>query len=146
MRPYPPRMWRDPDVVRSGSQWGWGFNTLRGGIDPGDLRFRLWDVGVVEIWKDFKSGDETQSCPGVAGPRHYPGKQLSPRAGSMSPSYLATSQLGWGLHTLRGGIDPGDRHIAISVSGLLELWRCVGTYHPGMKLYPPWVRRDLDVA
>ena len=32
---------------------GWGFHTLRGGIDPGDLRFRLRVVGVVEIWKDF---------------------------------------------------------------------------------------------
>ena len=53
MRPYPPRMWRDLDVVRSGSQRGWGFHTLRSGIDPGDLRFRLRDVGVVEIWKDF---------------------------------------------------------------------------------------------
>ena len=35
------------------TQWGWGFHTLRGGIDPGDLRFRPRVVGVVEIWKDF---------------------------------------------------------------------------------------------
>ena len=30
-----------------------GFHTLRGGIDPGDLRFRPRLVGVVEIWTDF---------------------------------------------------------------------------------------------
>ena len=35
------------------SQWGWGFYTLRGAIDPGDLRFRLRVVGFIEIWKDF---------------------------------------------------------------------------------------------
>ena len=35
------------------SQLGWGFRTLRGGIDPGDLRFRPRVVGDVEIWEDF---------------------------------------------------------------------------------------------
>ena len=35
------------------SHWGWGFHTVRGGIDAGDLRFRPWVVGIVEIWKDF---------------------------------------------------------------------------------------------
>ena len=28
------------------------FHTLRGGIDPGDLRFRPRVVGVVEIFRD----------------------------------------------------------------------------------------------
>ena len=32
---------------------GLGFHTLRGGIDPGDLRFRPRFVGDVETWKDF---------------------------------------------------------------------------------------------
>ena len=33
---------------------GLGFcHNLRGGIDPGDLRFRLRFVEFVEIWKDF---------------------------------------------------------------------------------------------
>ena len=31
---------------------GWRFHTLRGGIDPGDLRFRPRVVGVVEIFRD----------------------------------------------------------------------------------------------
>ena len=35
------------------TQWGWGFHTLRGGIDPDDLCFRPRNVGVVEIWKVF---------------------------------------------------------------------------------------------
>ena len=35
------------------TQWGWRFQTLRGGIDPGDLRFRPQVVGVVDTWKDF---------------------------------------------------------------------------------------------
>ena len=35
------------------TQWGWGFHTLRGGIDPENLRLRPRVVGVVEIWNDF---------------------------------------------------------------------------------------------
>ena len=35
------------------SQWGWGSRIVRGGVDPGDLRFRRKVVGVVEKWKDF---------------------------------------------------------------------------------------------
>ena len=72
------------------SQVGWGFHTLRGGIDPGDLRFRPRVVGVVEMWKDFQYEDETLSYPGVAGPRRCPERQLSPRAGSRSPSQSAS--------------------------------------------------------
>ena len=29
-----------------------------GGIDPGDLCFRLRVVGVVEVWREFSSGDK----------------------------------------------------------------------------------------
>ena len=32
---------------------GWGFHTVRGGFDPGELRFRPRVVGVVEILKDL---------------------------------------------------------------------------------------------
>ena len=35
------------------SELGWGFHTLRGGIDPGDLRLRPRVVGVVEIRNSF---------------------------------------------------------------------------------------------
>ena len=32
---------------------GCGFRTVWGGFDPGDHRFRLEVVGVVDIWRDF---------------------------------------------------------------------------------------------
>ena len=105
------------------SQVGWGFHTLRGGIDPGDLRFRPRVVGVVEMWKDFQYEDETLSYPGVAGPRRCPERQLSPRAGAMSLSQSATSQLGWGFHTLRGGINPGDLRFRPRVVGVVDIWK-----------------------
>ena len=31
------------------SQWGWGFDTLRGGIDPGSHRLRPRVVGFVHV-------------------------------------------------------------------------------------------------
>ena len=91
------------------SQLGWGFHTFRGGIDPGDNRFRPRVVGVVEVWRDSSSGDGNLSCLGAAGPLRWPEGQLSPRAGSMSASESAITQWGWGLQSLRGGIDPGDQ-------------------------------------
>ena len=102
MGTYPPQVWRDRAVVLRGNsrralaprtpgnqqslRGGWGFHTLLGGIDPGDLRFRPRVVGVIEIWKYFESGDEKLSSPGVAGPRRCPERQLSLRTGSMSLS------------------------------------------------------------
>ena len=77
-------------------------------IDPGDLCFRPWVGGIVEIWRDFSSRDKTLPSPGAAGPRRWPEGQLSPRAGSMSLSHSATSLWGWGFHTFRGGIDVFD--------------------------------------
>ena len=32
---------------------GWGFHTVRGGIDPGNHRFCPRFVGVVDVSKDF---------------------------------------------------------------------------------------------
>ena len=90
------------------SQWGSSFHTVRGGIDPGDLRFRPRAVGVVRTWKYVWSGDGKLSSPGAAGHRRWPKGNVSPRAGSMSPSQSATSQWGSSFHTVRGGIDPGD--------------------------------------
>ena len=31
------------------SDLGWGIHTVRGGIDPGNLRFRFRFVGVVDV-------------------------------------------------------------------------------------------------
>ena len=80
---------------------------MGGGIDPGDLCFCPRVVGVVEMRREFSSGDNTLSSLGAAGPRRCPERQLSPRAASTSLSQSATTQLGWSFHTLRGGIDPG---------------------------------------
>ena len=30
-------------------RWGWDFHTVRGGINPGDIRVRLRVVGVVDV-------------------------------------------------------------------------------------------------
>ena len=35
------------------SKWGWGFHTVRSGIDQEDLRFCPRVVGFVDVWKDF---------------------------------------------------------------------------------------------
>ena len=71
-----------------------GFHTVWGGIDPWYHRLDSRVGGVVHVRKYFKSGGETISFPGGAGPRHCPERQLSPHAGSMSLSQSATSQMG----------------------------------------------------
>ena len=47
------------------------FHTVRGGINPGDLRFRPQDVGIFGMVNDVSSGDEGISCPGATGPRSW---------------------------------------------------------------------------
>ena len=114
-----------------------------GGIDPGDLCFRPRVVGFVEIWRDFSSGDEKLSSPGATGPRRCPERQLSPRAGSMSPGQSAISQWGWGFHSRRGGIDPGDLCFHQRVVGVEEILR---DFSSGEQKLPIRVRRDLNVG
>ena len=103
------------------NQWGRGFYTLQGGVDLGDLRFRPRVVGVVEMWKDFYSGNDIPSSPAAAEPRRYPDGQLSPRACSMSLSQSATSLLCWGFHTLRGGFGSGDLRFRPRIFGVV-IW------------------------
>ena len=74
------------------------------------------------------------------GPRGNSGSALAPC--HMSPSQSAITQWGWGLHTLRGGIDPRDLHLRSRVVGVVE--RRVSD--PGMGSYPPQVRWDLGVG
>ena len=105
------------------TQLGWGFYTARGGINPGDLLFRPQVVVFVDIWRVFSSRDKTLSSPGAAGPRRWPEGQLSQRAGSMSLIQSATRQSGWGFHTLRGGIDPGDLCFRPQVVGIVDTWK-----------------------
>ena len=68
---YPPRAAvaiRTPGWGSASSQWGWGFHTMRCGIDPGDHHFCRRVVGVIHAWKDSCCGDGTLSSPGRAGP------------------------------------------------------------------------------
>ena len=87
---------------------GLGFPHPAGRYRPGGSAFSSvasWSCGDME---GILSGDGKLSSPGVARPRCWPEGQLSLREGSMSPSQSAVTQWGWGFHTLRSGIDPGD--------------------------------------
>ena len=77
----------------------------------GGFLIRGWEI-ILPGWK--------LSSPGLAGPRRYLEGQLSPRAGSMSPSQSAITQWGWGFHTVRGDIGPTDLCFRRN-GGLLEL-------------------------
>ena len=61
--------------------------------------------------------------PGAAGPRRWSEGQLSPRSGSTNLSQSAASQWGWGFHTVRGGIDPGDHRFRPRIVGVIEVWK-----------------------
>ena len=74
----------------------------------------------MEMFKICRLG--ALSSPGVAGPRRCAERQLAPRAGSMSPNQSEITQWGWGFHTLRGGIDPGDLRFRPQVVGVVEMW------------------------
>ena len=80
---------------------------MRGGIDPGEHRFRPRVVGVVYAWRIPNPGMGFHPRRVRRGPRRCPEGRLSQRAGSMSPSQSTTSGWGWGFHTVRGGTDPG---------------------------------------
>ena len=47
MRHYPPR------VALALRTPGWGFHTVRSGVDPGELRLRPQVFGVLYVRKDF---------------------------------------------------------------------------------------------
>ena len=85
---------------------GVGVSTPCGPVVPGDTRFRTRFVGIVDAWNAFYSGDGTVSSPIVAG--------------FTNPRQSTVSQLGWGLHTVRGGIDPGDLRFRPRVVAVVE--------------------------
>ena len=108
------------------SRWGWDFHTAPGGIDPGDRRFRPWFIGVVDLWKDLRSGDGILSSLGGAG--------------SISPSQSAIGQWGRDFHSVQGGIAPGEPPYSSRVVGITDMYGNI--YDPGMGPYPPRVRRS----
>ena len=94
MGPYPPRgalaLYSSTSQSAIG-QWGWGFDAVRGGFDPGDHRFRIYEPGMAPY------------RPRVA------------LALSSSPSKSAIGRCSWGFHTVRSGVDK------VFVTGLSEL-------------------------
>ena len=62
------------------------FPHLAGQNRPGGIHFCPRVVGVVDTWKHIWSGDGTLTSPGATGPRRSPGRQFSPRAGSIQPT------------------------------------------------------------
>ena len=90
MGPYPPRvalaLFLSPRQSAIG-RWDWGFHTVRGGVNPGDHRFRPGVVGVVDVMERFLnlgSGPILPGCDGIvrfsrgatsaarAAPTHWP--------------------------------------------------------------------------
>ena len=101
----------------------WGFHTVRGRgrryINPGDVCFRPRVVGVVDVWNEFRPGDGTLPSPSAAGLRLFPERQLSRRAGSISPAVHKSAD-GGGVSTPCGAVLTVG--LSISVPWLLELY------------------------
>ena len=87
---------------------GLGFAHRAGRYQPGGSPFSspgCWSFGdregfQMQGWETTFSGAAERRCCSEG--------QLLPRAGSVSSSQSAISQWGWGLHTVRCEIDPGD--------------------------------------
>ena len=57
---------------------------MRGGVDTGDRRVRLRLARIVDVWKDFRSADETLSSSGAAGFTNPSQPPISPCMGVFS--------------------------------------------------------------
>ena len=103
------------------SQSRTGFHTVRGGIDPGNLRYRSEVVGFGTVYNNIWFGCRTLPSPGAAGPLRWPEGKLSPHVGSMSLSQSAICQCRTGFHTVRGGIDPDEVYFRLWAVGFVEI-------------------------
>ena len=59
MGPYPPEVEPTQRANHSQSEidrWRWDFHTVRGGINPVDIRVFPRVVGVVDVWMDSDPG------------------------------------------------------------------------------------------
>ena len=90
----------------SNQQVGLGFPHRAGRYHPRDLRFRPQVVGVVEICKDFQSGDETQSFPSAATSALARGATLAARW-LYEPQPISNQPVGLGLPHRAGRYRPG---------------------------------------
>lgn len=64
--------------------------------------------------------------------------------GSMSPSQSMITRWVWGFHTVRGGVDPGDRRFFPRFVGVVYIWK--DFFYQMMGPYPPRVWPNLDCS
>ena len=130
MASYPPRV-----VIALRTQVG-GFHAVRGGIHPGEHRFRPRLVGIVGAWKDFRHGHRTLSYPSGAGSTN-PRLGFPYRAGRYRPGRPPFSSPVGCIFEMYGRIsDPGMGPVgAVSTKSRLEFYIGVlhhaGRYGPG---------------
>ena len=97
-----PNWWRPP-ASRTPANNGVptvGFPHRTGLYRRGDNHFRPRLIGVVDTKNAFCSEDGIVYSPGAGG--------------FTNPSQSVISQLGWGIHTVRGGIDPENHRSPFS--------------------------------
>ena len=120
------------------SQLGWGFHTLRGGIDPGDMRLCPWVVVVVDVCKFYNAGMETYP------PRDALALCTIPSQSAIDQLYLR-SPVKQRLSTGAGVSTPcgvcSTRGITVFVPGLSQLYIHGGISDPGMGPCRPRVAR-----
>ena len=90
MGPYPFPGWswlniRPSQPIRDRPVWGWDFRTVRGGINPGDIRVRPRVVEVVYVWMDSDPG---MGGPIVPGWRLYSMYELWPMSDEARKSHM----------------------------------------------------------
>ena len=114
---------------------GLGFLHPTGRYRPGGSAFSSPGCWIHRDMEGFLIRGWELILPGCVGTSALArGAKRSPRAGSMSPSQSATSQRDWGLHTMRGGIDPGDLRFRPRVVGVAKVYGRVSIQ--GMRTYP----------
>ena len=93
---------------------------MRGGVDPWKLSFHPRVVGEVDVWKESLIR-RLDLLPGGGRNLDVAPRGNYPRPDTMNSSAYAISQWGWGLHTVRGIIDPWDLRCCPRVVGGLEI-------------------------
>ena len=124
-------------IQSSTSQLGWGFTPCETVLTGGISVFVPELLGCRDM-EGILTGDATLSSPGTAGPRRCPAKQLSPRAGSMSPSQLARL-------FMAGNIRDGTGRYCFDMCGGKNSRRD-GTGRKIMKIIVAWMGRDRTVG
>ena len=106
--------------VSNQREWCCGFHTVRGGIDPRDLRSRPRVAGVLKIWKDLESGDGTLSFPGATRPQRWPDGQRNSRR-ALAPRASANQQPASGVRVSTSCGAVLNRGISVFVPGVVEV-------------------------